>query len=403
MKTEYWVWLQQVLGFADDAIHRVLSVYKDAESFYRADDTEKISACHLKKAQVERLHKVSRKTVYSIIKECEKTGINIVTPDSKAYPEMLKNIPDMPTVLYVKGDASVLSALPAVAVIGPRKISDYGSRVTYTVANTLASCGFTVISGGALGGDSAAHLGAIDGKGKTVAVLGCGINADYLMENSDLRKRVSENGCLVSEYPPLEKAGRGSFPKRNRLISGLANGVAVTEAGEKSGTLITARLAAEQGRDVFAMPGSTSDPGYIGSNRLIADGAKPLLNINDIINEYLYMYPDKIHPPKSDGSFKIVEKAVPVKPKAEKPQKGEPPVKEKAEEPAEKSAAAPADMSVLSDTAKKIYGLLPGGEFTADDISPDDDLGVGDILSALTELEIFGFVSSCGGGRYHTL
>lgn len=386
MTAEYWVWLSLVLGKATDVVHNVVEFYGDAKAFYLADDKEKIAKCRLSKAQAERLHKVSRKTVYNILKDSAENGIRIVTPQDKEYPKRLWSIADPPCVLYIKGQRLELNDKPCIAIIGPRKVSDFGSMSANTIANSLASCGFIIVSGGAIGGDSAAHLGAIDVGGKTVAVLGGGILSGYLEINADLRNRIAENGCLISEDPPFEKVKRGTFPKRNRILSGISNGVVVVEGSLKSGTMLTAKHANEQGRDVFVIPGSPSLPQYEGSNRLLRDGAKPLLEINDIINEYLYIYPKAIHKPVIQKS--LPTQSVKITEKAEQSQKSEPQSK---------------DLEMLSTNAKIVYKAVAEHQnsvFYADDVIDKTGLDAGGVLAAMTELEIFGFVSSVPGGMY---
>lgn len=391
MSAEYWIWLQQVLGYSSCSVGIIKAKYKTAKNFYLAPDSEKIAVCKLSKAQVSRLHKVTKRTVFNIINECNKTGITIITPEDKEYPERLLNIPDPPAVLYVKGKMADFDKLPVVSIVGPRKCSYYGEKCAYVIANTLASCGFMVVSGGAMGGDSAAHQGALDEGKPTVAVLGSGINSDYLKANSDLRARIAENGCLISEFPPSYGASRSSFPIRNRIISGLSNGVIVVEGSAKSGTLITARHASEQGRDVFVIPGSPSHSHYEGSNKLISDGAKMLLNINDVINEYRFLYPNIITMPsgivslpENDGGLTIATEQK-IKGETEKPQ-----------------CDTIKDDSCLSEQNKVIFNaaLQFNGDFTVDDIVEHTSLDVGSVIGGLTELEIFGFVLSTCGGRY---
>ena len=391
MSVEYWIWLQQVLGYGNSAVGRVISQFSTAENFYKAPDSEKIARCHLSKSQISKLHKVPRREIAKIIKDSAKCGINIITPEDSTYPERLLNLPDPPAVLYVKGTRYDFNDNPTVAIVGPRKISDYGAGCGKVIANTLASCGFTVVSGGAVGGDSAAHNGAIEAGGYTIGVLGCGIEADYLKVNSELRETITHNGCLVSEYPPFHKVTKGSFPSRNRIMSGLSNAVIVLEGGAKSGTLITARHAAEQGKDVFVIPGSPTLPQYEGSNRLIADGARPLLNVSDIINEYLSLYPDKIHSP---------ERKTPVRVK-EKPSKSETVAVENTDSGEKRESAKP-DKSMLSDEAVEVLSVFEnsGESFIPDDAIENLSLSAGTVLGAVTELEICGFIEALPGGRY---
>ena len=398
MSAEYWIWLQQVLGYGNVAVSRVIANYGTAKAFYLAPDSEKIEKCRLNKTQIKRLHSIPRKDIFKVLQDCAKNGINIITPEDTLYPERLLNIPDPPAVLYVKGSRFDFNGIPSIAIVGPRKISDYGARCAYVIADTLSSCGFCVISGGAIGGDSAAHKGAIKADGYTIGVLGAGIESDYLKANSDLREEITRHGCLISECPPYEGVTKGTFPRRNRLMSGLANGVVVVEGDMKSGTLITAKHAAEQGKDVFVIPGSPSLPQYEGSNRLIADGARPLLSSNDIINEYLFLYPDKIHEPKQKATvnYKVNEiKDVNI-------ERITKPLDTRVTEDVEERVTALPDKGMLSDDAVKVLEVFEalGETFTPDDAVDKTELNSGAVLGCVTELEICGFIEAVPGGRY---
>ncbi len=385
--------MQQVLGTSTDVVHRVIEEYGDAKNFYLADDNEKIIRCHLNKTQAERLHKVSRKTVFNIINDCRNNGIRIVTPLNGEYPRKLFNIPDPPCVLYIKGKPLNVDALPTVSIIGPRDVTDYGRLCAEVIANTLCSCGFVIVSGGALGGDSAAHIGCIKANGFTVAVLGGGILSGYLKENEELRNNISNNGCLVSEDPPKTPVRKGTFPRRNRILSGFSDGVIVIEASCKSGTLITARYANEQGRDVFVIPGNPTLPQYEGSNLLLNDGAKPLLTINNVIDEYFYLYPNAIHKPKKKLLLPTLKQvitnitnSISIKPD----NKNENTISESPTE-------GLTDNAKLLLTVINEHGYEP---FILDDLLIKTDLDVSVVLSTLTELEIFGFIKSIPGGAY---
>lgn len=397
MTAEYYVWLQLCLGFANDAVSRVLANYGTAKNFHSAPDSERIAKCRLNKRQIAKLHSVPRKDVFNILNECQKSGINIITPEDAMYPEGLQNIPDLPAVLYVKGNLPEMNSVPVISVVGPRRVSQYGEKCAYVISNTLADCGFIIVSGGAVGGDTAAHLGALDAGAKTVAVLGCGINCDYLKANEQLRERISNNGCLVSEYPPSMGVKRGAFQQRNRILSGLSDGVVVVEGGKTSGTLITARCAVEQGRDVFVIPGSPYLPQYEGSNRLLSEGAKPLLDINGIIEEYTFKYPAvirnaevKIPMPRPEREYNTASEVIPQ-------------VQDK-QQSAQVNISI--DMSMLSDCAKSIADFLQRSgftEFTVDDIIDNTGLDVNSVLSAVTEMEIFGILKTLPGGRFNIL
>ena len=203
----------------------------------------------------------------------------------KDYPNRLLNIPDPPETLYCIGDISLLKSKKSLAVVGSRKCSEYGRQVAQKTGMTAAQNKVTVISGMANGIDTSAHLGTLKENGKTVAVLGTGVDVVYPRSNEMLYDEISKKGLIVSEYPPGTRGTVFTFPQRNRIISGLSDGVAVIEAGPNSGALITAELADRQGRTVFAVPGNITSPYSLGTNRLIMDGACPIAVIDDIFTE----------------------------------------------------------------------------------------------------------------------
>ena len=199
------------------------------------------------------------------------------------YPELLEHIDRPPDILYGTGDAGVLKKR-YVAVVGARRATTYGKWVSYQIGRRLAECGLTVVSGMAYGCDAEAHRGALEAGGTTAAVLGCGVDICYPASNAALRRRIAERGLILSEYEPGTPPRPYRFPQRNRIISGICEAVVIAEAGLSSGSLITAEYAAEQGRRVFAVPGSISAPGSLGCNKLIQDGAELVAVIDDILS-----------------------------------------------------------------------------------------------------------------------
>ncbi len=218
------------------------------------------------------------------LRAVERHGGHIVTQEEAGYPSLLKTIEDPPPVLYVKGELGD-PTVPTVAMVGSRRPSTYGKVVAAQLARELAECGVTVVSGLARGIDSTAHLGALEGGGQTIAVLGCGLSYMYPPENLRLAERISRQGAVVSEFPMATKPDRLNFPLRNRTISGCSLGTVVVEAGERSGALITAQWALEQGREVLAVPGNVTAPTSRGTNRLIKMGAKLVERAEDILEE----------------------------------------------------------------------------------------------------------------------
>ena len=213
--------------------------------------------------------------------------IQEISINSSEYPEQLRNIYDPPEKLYVLGNKEILMQ-KGIAIVGSRKASEYGKKVAFNISKELSENGINIISGLAIGIDSCAHLGAINNNnnGKTIAVLACGLDKIYPTENRKLAVDIlNSGGCIISEYPCGYKIEKKNFPERNRIVSGLSNGVVIVEAAEKSGALITAEFAIEQGKDVFAVPGSIFSNTSTGTNKLIKDGAIMVTKYEDILNE----------------------------------------------------------------------------------------------------------------------
>jgi DNA processing protein len=212
-------------------------------------------------------------------------GAEVILPVDESYPPLLKHIPDPPPVLFTLGNLALLTR-PAVALVGSRDHSHYGAAVCRSVATTAAGAGLVVVSGMARGLDAVAHATALDAGGSTLGVLGNGLGVVYPAANRALYERVAKDGLLVTEFPPGERPSVGSFPRRNRLISGLAHVTVVIEAAAGSGALITAGTALDQGREVMAVPGTITSSLSVGTNRLIRDGATPLLEPNDLLRHF---------------------------------------------------------------------------------------------------------------------
>jgi DNA processing protein len=214
-----------------------------------------------------------RERAFQVLEICEQNSIRILVPWDEEFPRLLREIPDPPSVLYVRGSFHRVDAL-SVAIVGTRGASQYGRSQAERFARILARGGLTIVSGLARGIDAAAHRGALDAEGRTVAILSNGVAEVYPPQHQELAEEIIQRGALVSEMPPGTKPKKGMFPQRNRLISGLCLGTLVVEAAERSGALITARLAGEQGREVFALPGLVTAPNSRGCHRLIRDGAQ---------------------------------------------------------------------------------------------------------------------------------
>ena len=283
-KREALMMLNQVRGVGTVRLKTLLSQFSSPEDIFGATVVrlqETGLSESLARSILEAPKSIDLRKEWGLI---QKENVTVVTLSDEAYPRLLREIHDAPAVLYVKGTLPSEEELP-FAMVGSRRASSYGLEMAEKISQELVRYGFAVVSGFARGIDSAAHRGALKGGGKTVAVLGSGLSSIYPPENLPLVREVCASGCLVSEFPMTYPALPDNFPRRNRVISGLSLGVLVVEADEKSGALITARFAAEQGREVFAVPGRIDSPLSRGTHRLIQDGAKLVQGISDIIEE----------------------------------------------------------------------------------------------------------------------
>lgn len=279
-----WIWFANLKGITTRKKAELLKIFSSPADIYRADAIELAKTGILSRDNINAvLSDEYRKAVDKIIEDIDRNHIGVITPSDSNYPEALKNICDPPVCLYIKG--TLYADEPAVAVVGSRKASGYGISQAKKIAGELAKNGICIVSGMARGIDTAAHLGALSANGRTVAVLGCGLDMAYPPENRKLMERIIENGAVISEYPPGAEPAPHHFPVRNRIVSGMSAGVLVVEAGEKSGSLITAQLALEQGRDVYALPGNIISVNSKGTNKLIQDGAKLVTSVQDILDE----------------------------------------------------------------------------------------------------------------------
>lgn len=368
---KYYIWLQLCLGQGSKTFEHLLEDALLPSDIYSMTPSERKKVGYFSKGELDKMNKISIEDSVKIINQCKRMGITLIKYDDDNFPATLKSIPLPPMVLYVKGRLPDFDNNPTISIVGPRKVSEFGKKAAYSLGYRLGKAGFMVVSGGAIGSDTYAHIGALKANAKTVLVMGCGFNVSYLEENRALREHIEKCGCLISEYPPDTPITRYTFPVRNRLISALSLGTIVVEAGKRSGALLTANHAIEQGRDVFVIPGSPEAQEYKGSNALLRDGAKPLLDAGDIFSEYISLFPDKID----------IEKAFKKEPKPAQPQKNKKILNE-----------------TLSNEAKIVYNCLDTHRFYPDELNTGLDSGK--LLSALTELEMEFIIKALPGGQY---
>nr|WP_317413198.1 DNA-processing protein DprA [uncultured Solibaculum sp.] len=424
-----WIWLQKALGVANPKVRAIHTAYGSARQFYDAGPAEWRLSGLVTAADVHKLCDTDFTQCEKIIDDCQRLHYRILTPDQKEYPDRLLNIDDYPAALYVWGDLGDVDNEILISMVGTRSASPYGREVAGRLSATLAKAGAVIVSGAAYGIDTICHKGALRGGGRTIAVLGCGINTRYLVENEQLRRAISQNGAVISEYPPGTAAAPRNFPIRNRLISGLSLGTVVIEAGVRSGSLITAHRAIEQGRDVFAVPGSVLSEYSAGCNKLLGECAKPVGCAYDVLSEYVDQYPHcirldlpEVHE-KAHSDMKPWEKdqAEASKPAVAQEAKSRPSQKMASEikcaekqsdppkpdtwqnqassEPIVREAPLPSSLS-LTPEAKKLYQLLDETPQHVDELSHKSGLTSYVVAAAMTELEIAHLVRPHVGRRF---
>lgn len=292
----YWLWLSSLRGLSVRAQLRLLNAAGSPEALWQtADPVKAFSAVEgIRLKDLQALSNKSLDSAQKILSDCRAEGISILTMADDAYPRCLREIETAPPVLYYRGTLMNFDSCQVTAVVGSRNASEAGLRAAARMGWELAACGSTVISGAAKGIDSYALQGALEAGGRVAAVLGNGLDIVYPAQARELYHAIAENGCLISEFAPGTKPFAQNFPRRNRIMSGLSDALLVVEAAKKSGTLITVDYALEQGRDVYAMPGSPGLDSCEGSNALLRDGAGFALSGWDVLQNYMYQYPGQL-------------------------------------------------------------------------------------------------------------
>lgn len=322
----------------------------------------------------------------------EEYRVSLMTLDDAAYPLLLGEIYDPPLALFCRG-AIVEADQYSVAIVGTRKASPYGIRMAEKLGRELAARGITVVSGMATGIDTAAHRGALEAGGRTIAVLGCGVNVVYPKQNGELMEAIARNGCVLSQFPMDSPPSKTHFPVRNRIISGMTLGTVVVQAPARSGALITAHSATEQGREVFAVPGEIGVHNSEGPHGLIREGAKLVESVEDIVTELSLPVEMQIKP-VLHGSLQEEPKEKNVR-SVSTPERSEGPATQSA--PAEPAPAPPASVTHAEKNVLSV--LAPNGSYV-DEIAAACRISIAEALSALTMLEIKGWVRQFSGKRF---
>ena len=383
---KYWIWMTELRGLGNQTRLALLRHFGSPEDVFYADEAEILLTEGIIREQAAILKDHSLTAADAILADCQRLGIRLLTLQDAEYPGRLKNIYDPPCLLYVKGRLPAFDETVAVAVVGTRDCTPYGVACAEKLGYGLTQGGAVVVSGLAKGIDAAATRGALRSGGVTVGVVGNGLDVHYPYESRYLYEDVAAAGALISEYPPGTRPAGSHFPARNRIISGLCLATLVVEAPERSGALITAETAMEQGRDVFAVPGPIDAPKSIGCNQLIRDGAGLVSDAWDILREYEARFPDKL---RMDGA-REVPKTLGYQARQQAEPKAVPP----------SLSASRNDLNLTDDQILLLRALPDEEPALVDDLIDQTGIPTRRVLSALTVLEIENLVRQHSGKRY---
>lgn len=288
---KYWLWLSRIQGLDSIKIGNLLSVYKTPENIWNLNKSQLLKVDRINTEIANDILNINyKKDLNKYIEYMYKNNIQLININSNEYPNKLRDIFSPPQIIFIKGNKKLLNNF-SIAIIGCRNHSDYGRRIAQKFAFELSQKDICIISGLARGIDSYSHIGCLEGCGKTIAVIGSGLDNIYPYENTTLAQKIVENdGAVISEYIIGTKPNKMNFPARNRIISGLSDGVLVIEARKRSGTLITVEFALEQGKNVFVTPGNIDNINSVGTNTLLKEGSKLTTCIEDILEEYYNKY-----------------------------------------------------------------------------------------------------------------
>ncbi len=442
--TLYWIWLSVALGAGSSAFRRLISLYDTPFDIFRAEESELEQIPNLTERAKRALCDKNLEHATEILDTCEREGIGVLTYDEDAYPRALREIQKPPMLLYYRGNLPDFNRNLCVGIVGTRSMSAYGLRQAYKMSYELVMAGAVVVSGMAKGIDGVAAGAALKAGGVTVAVLGCGVDVAYPTHHKPLSLEIAKTGVILSEYAPGSRPNSYHFPMRNRIISGLTQATVVVEAGIGSGSLITAKDAILQGRDVFAIPANVGSKGADGTNGLLRDGAKMALSTDDVLAPYQYTYAESLTLEKykaskalenidlahladlgvielsKDASGETKMTLSPASPTQKEKKPKEPrnpsPKKEKTDPvksapkkereeaipmPSMPCASIPkATLATLTPAQKAILEAIPDDGTLSTDAIFALGLSHADIMAALTMLEIMGLIQKLPGSLY---
>lgn len=379
-KNIYWLWLTAMQNISPGEITALLEYFNTAEEIYRTKDYSAVPG--IRPFTKFMLRDKDTKRAENAARKAEECGAKILTFDDINYPDSLRLTDNPPYVLYVKGEIMKWDRILGIGVVGTRNCSDYGIAATNKICTELSEAGVTIVSGMARGIDSAAAKCAIKSGSKTIAVLGCGIDVVYPQENAGLMEEIARNGAVITEFPPGTRPLAKNFPWRNRIISGLSRGIIVIEAPKKSGALITADHALEQGKNVYAVPGSIFKETCEGSNKILSNYAKPVSCGEDILEDYIFEIermqikkPEKTIFAKKNNKNKAVNNEIKLNIEDKK-------------------------YMSLSEDEKNIVALLMESNLHIDDLMRKSGMDAAKITPVLSLLEFGGFISKIPGNNY---
>ena len=422
----YWLWLSERCGIASKEFGRLMVRYDSPFDLYRLEEEELEQLDGISENLKRKLADKNLDFAYRTKYECSKMGVSLIPYWDSRYPDRLRKLEDPPVLLYVMGELPNMNDRLCVGMVGTRKISEYGRDSSYKISYELASAYAVVVSGMALGVDGVCAVGALAAGGSTVAVLGCGLSVVYPKEHAKLMRAIAKKGAVISEYPLGERPFGGNFPKRNRIISGLCQGVLIVEGAKGSGALITATKAGEQGRDVFALPGKINESNSEGPNDLIRNGAMAVVSSEDILRHYDFLYHDRInyrglneakremYPLAlalseygvADFHTRRTANKAPVSYQKTEKETEQPVLQTETAvcEPT-KTEVVPTDeknqiLDTLNPVWVKVLESMPIGRPVTADMLAVDGIPMADVVVAMTILEVNGLCESLPGGMY---
>ena len=386
-------------------VYRALKIFDCAEDIFSADK-KNFSDAGFKENEISSFFSSNISDAERYLEYCEKNGIKIITYYDEDYPSQLRELEEPPAILFVKGELPPMKSCPALGIVGTRECSPYGGKLAAGLAYDLVQTGFVIVSGMARGIDTFAHKGALLAGGKTVAVLPSGVDIVTPSGNKELYHRICETGAVISEYLPGTQCKPYNFHLRNRIISGLSHGISVIETGLKGGSMITVRHALEQGKMIFAVPGTPGVRTSEGTNHLLRSGATLCTGSEDIISEYEIFFGRKFERPErmakiSPYTVSVSEshEAKPVK-KAEKAPKKQKTEQAQEESPVSVQIPKPVLYCALSEKEELVINALKDGPLSADSVCDVTGLIFPQAVSILNGFEINGYVESLPGGIY---